>query len=287
MVVVRPLRSLTSRPEWIEGVEAVRAAIAAGELYQANLTRRLEAPWRGDPWPLFGRLIAGDPVPFAAYLDLGSGRAIASASPEPFLGVDAAGRVTTDPIKGTRPRGRDRAEDRELARQLLTSPKDQAENLMIVDVLRNDLGRACSPGTIRVPRRCRLERTASVQHLVSTVTGQLSPGRDAFDLLAAAMPGGSISGAPKQRALDLLAALEPVPRGPYTGAIGWFGPDHAMGTSIAIRTFVADGDTLALHVGGGITWRSDPAAEWAETQAKARGPLRAIGAEAAEGPAPE
>jgi para-aminobenzoate synthetase component 1 len=149
---------------------------------------------------------------------------------------------------------------------------------MIVDVLRNDLGRVCRPGSVRVPRLCRLERTTTVQHLVSTVTGRLDAGRDAFDLLAASFPGGSITGAPKIRAMEILEALEPVRRGPYTGAIGWIGADGAMQTSIAIRTFVADGRRLTLHVGGGITWRSDPAAEWEETVSKARGPLEAIGA---------
>jgi para-aminobenzoate synthetase component 1 len=265
-------------------VESVRASIAAGEIYQANLTRRLESRFRGDPWPLYRRLRTGDPALFAAYLDLGASpvtgasRAIVSASPEPFLSLTPEGVVASDPIKGTRPRGRDRAEDRGLARALLASSKDRAENVMIVDVLRNDLGRVCTPGTVRVPRLCRLERTAAVQHLVSTVTGRLAPGRDAFDLLAAAFPGGSITGAPKIRAMQLLEGLEPVRRGPYTGAAGWIGADGAMQTSILIRTFVADGERLSLHVGGGITWGSDPAAEWDETVAKARGPLGAIGA---------
>ena len=190
----------------------------------------------------------------------------------------AGGFVTTSPIKGTRPRGRDRAEDRRLAAELLSSAKDRAENVMIVDVLRNDLGRVSRPGSVRVPRLNRLQRAEAVQHLVSTVTGTLRPGLDPFDLLAAAFPGGSITGAPKVRAMELLAGLEPVARGPYTGALGWIGPDGAMTMSILIRTFVADGRLLTLHVGGGITWRSDPAEEWAETVAKARGPLRAIGA---------
>jgi para-aminobenzoate synthetase component 1 len=265
------------------GVEAVRGAIAAGELYQANLTRRLEAEFDGDPWPLYRRLRTGDPALFSAYLDLGSqagsgaARAIMSASPEPFLAVTRDGRVSTDPIKGTRPRGKSREADRALARELLSSAKDRAENVMIVDVLRNDLGRVCRPGSVRVPRLCRLERTATVQHLVSTVTGSLAPGLDAFDLLKAALPGGSITGAPKIRAMQILERLEPVRRGPYTGAAGWIGPDGAMQTSILIRTFVADGKRLTLHVGGGITWRSDAAAEWDETVAKARGPLEALG----------
>ena len=154
---------------------------------------------------------------------------------------------------------------------------------MIVDVLRNDIGRVCRPGSVRVPRLCRLERTAAVQHLVSTVTGQLLPGRDPFDLLSAAFPGGSITGAPKLRAMEILERLETVRRGPYTGALGWIGPDGAMATSIIIRTFVADGRRLSLNVGGGITWRSDPAAEWAETVAKAHGPLDAIGGAEADG----
>ena len=292
----RPTRAATPEPQGIEmrsglpraayeaGVESIRDAIAAGDIYQANLTRRLEGPFRGDPWPLYRRLRTGDPALFAAYLDLGPSpftgapRAIASASPEPFLSVTRDGHVETNPIKGTRPRGRDRESDRALACELLSSAKDRAENVMIVDVLRNDLGRVCRPGTVRVPRLCRLERTAAVQHLVSTVTGRLEDGRDAFDLLAASFPGGSITGAPKIRAMQLLETLEPVRRGPYTGIAGWLGPDGAMGTSILIRSYVADGERLTLHVGGGITWRSDPAAEWDETVAKARGPLTAIGA---------
>jgi para-aminobenzoate synthetase component 1 len=273
-----------SREAWVAGVEGVRAAIRRGEIYQANLARRLEAPFDGDPWPLFRRLRTGDPALFAGYLDLGASpasgapRALLSASPEPFLAVDAGGNVSTDPIKGTRPRGRTRDEDRALARELLASRKDQAENVMIVDVLRNDLGRVCEPGSVRVPRLLRLERTAAVQHLVTTVTGRLAPGRDAFDLLAAAFPGGSITGAPKIRAMAVIERLEPVRRGPYCGAMAWLGPDGRLGSSILIRTFVADGERLTIHVGGGITWRSDPLAEWDETVAKARGPLSSIGA---------
>jgi para-aminobenzoate synthetase component 1 len=277
-------RSETDRGTWAAQVEAVRAAIAAGELYQANLARRLAAPFGGDPWAVFRRLRSGEPAAFTAYLDLGrhpatgTRRALISASPEPFLALDAAGAVRTDPIKGTRPRGATPAEDRALAAELLASAKDRAENTMIVDVLRNDLGRVCRPGSIRVPRLCRLERTPSVQHLVSTVTGRLAPGRDAFDLLAATFPGGSITGAPKIRAMELLETLEPVRRGPYCGAALWVDGGGAMGSSILIRTFVADGRRLTLHVGGGITWRSDPLAEWEETRAKARGPLRSLGA---------
>ena len=314
-------RSSLSRIAYEQGVEAIRAAIARGDIYQANLSRRLATPFSGEPWPLYRALRTGDPALFAAYLDLGRGRAgsdedrhpagadaagpprakglpaggglagphhggtdgagppraIVSASPEPFLSVGPGGRVATDPIKGTRPRGATPEEDRALAAELLASAKDRAENVMIVDVLRNDLGRVCRPGSVRVPRLCRLERTVAVQHLVSTVTGRLAPGRDAFDLLAASFPGGSITGAPKIRAMEILESMEPIRRGPYTGAALWLGPDGSMASSILIRTFVADGRRLSLHVGGGITWRSDPAEEWDETVAKARGPLRAIG----------
>jgi para-aminobenzoate synthetase component 1 len=278
------LRSGLDRAAFETGVEAVRTEIARGEIYQANLTRRLETAWQVSPWPLYRRLRTGDPALFAAYLDLGQSaatgapRAIVSASPEPFLALDHDGRVATDPIKGTRPRGRDRQDDRRLAGELLASAKDRAENVMIVDVLRNDLGRVCVPGSVRVPRLCRLERTAAVQHLVSTVTGRLRPELGPFDLLAASFPGGSITGAPKIRAMKVIEGLEPVRRGPYTGAAGWIGADGGMQTSILIRTFVADGARLSLHVGGGITWRSDPGEEWAETVAKARGPLSAVGA---------
>jgi para-aminobenzoate synthetase component 1 len=274
----------TPHAAWLAGVEAVRDAIGRGDIYQACLTRRLEAPFDGDPWPVFRRLRTGDPALFAGYLDLGPSpargapRALLSASPEPFLAVDADGNVATDPIKGTRQRGRTRAEDRSLARELLASGKDRAENVMIVDVLRNDLGRVCVPGSVRVPRLLRLERTAAVQHLVTTVTGRLRPDADAFDLLAASFPGGSITGAPKIRAMEIIEGLEPVRRGPYCGTMLWLGPDGCLGSSILIRTFVADGERMTLHVGGGITWRSDPQEEWDETIAKARGPLSSIDA---------
>jgi para-aminobenzoate synthetase component 1 len=271
-------------PAFRAAVDAVRSRIAAGDVYQVNLARRLQAPFDGDPWPVYCRLRLGDPARFAAYLALdqdarGRGsRAILSASPEPFLRVTPDGLVRADPIKGTRPRGGDRQTERALAGELLCSAKDRAENVMIVDVLRNDLGRVCRPGSVQVPRLCRLERTATVQHLVSTVTGRLLVGRGPFDLLAATFPGGSVTGAPKISAMNLIERLEPVRRGPYTGAAGWIGPDGAMELSILIRTFVADGRHLTLHVGGGITWRSDPRLEWAETEAKARGPMQAIGA---------
>ena len=277
-------RSGIDRPGWTERIAAVRDAIASGEIYQANLARRFEAPFAADPWLLHRRLRAFDPAPYAAYLDLGRGRAIVSASPESFLSIDGGGRIAADPIKGTRPRGATPADDRRLLRDLLLSAKDRAENTMIVDVLRNDLGRISRPGSVRVTRLLRPERTTRVQHLVSSLAGYLAPGRDPFDLLAASFPGGSITGAPKIRAMAVIERLEPVRRGPYSGALGWIGPDGAMATSIMIRTFVADGERLTLHVGGGITWRSNADDEWDETVAKAAGPLDAIGALEVGGP---
>jgi para-aminobenzoate synthetase component 1 len=271
------------RDAFLTAVEHVKAEIARGEVYQVNLARRLEAAFHGDPWPLYRRISTAEPVPCGAYLELDRTtgqprRALLSASPERFLALSANGLVATDPIKGTRPRGAMPSDDRAQRRELLTSLKDRAENVMIVDVLRNDLGRVCVPGSVRVPRLCRLERTRSVQHLVSRVVGQLRPGHDPFDLLAATFPGGSVTGAPKIRAMETINAIEPVRRGPYTGSAVWIGADGAAGSSILIRTFVADGTRLTLHVGGGMTWRSDPAAEWEETRVKARGPLDAIGA---------
>jgi para-aminobenzoate synthetase component I len=282
------LRSHTGHEAWLRQVASIRESIAAGAIYQANLARRLEAPFSGDPWPLFRALSSGDPALFAGFLDLGPSpstgtpRAIVSASPEPFLAVDGSGVVTADPIKGTRPRGVTPEADRALLRELLASGKDQAENVMIVDVLRNDLGRVCEPGSVRVPRLLRPERTSAVQHLVTTVAGRLRPDRDALDLLAASFPGGSITGAPKIRAMEVIESLEPVRRGPYCGTMLWLGPDRRLGSSILIRTLVADGERLTFHVGGGITWRSDAETEWQETVAKARGPLRAIGATEAD-----
>ena len=213
----------------------------------------------------------------------GRGAAVGLAGALPVGRPD--GPCDDRPDQGHPAARRDRDEDRALACELLASEKDRAENVMIVDVLRNDLGRVCAPGSVRVPRLCRLERTAAVQHLVSTVTGQLDADRDAFDLLAASFPGGSITGAPKIRAMEMLEELEPVRRGPYTGALGWIGPDGAMqprrsSSGRSSRTVAR----LSLHVGGGITCRSDPAAEWDETVAKARGPLGAIGGQSRSPP---
>jgi para-aminobenzoate synthetase component 1 len=207
--------------------------------------------------------------------------AIASLSPERFLRIDAASRlVEARPIKGTRPRGATPAKDDELARELQTSAKDLAENVMIVDLLRNDLGKVCRTGSVTVPRLLALESHPTVHHLVSTVTGVLRDGADAFDLVRAAFPGGSITGAPKIRAMEIIAELERAPRGVYCGAIGYVSVTGAMDLNIPIRTIVIrerEGEGEAtFHAGAGIVWDSEPAAEYQETLAKARTLIEAL-----------
>ena len=250
-------RARTSR----RGRDASGRAIARGELYQANLTRRLETPFSGDPWPLYRRLRpatrrrSGPSSTWAAPTTAPA----PSCRPRPrrSSSVDTAGLVTTDPIKGTRPRGRDRADDRRLACELLGSAKDRAENVMIVDVLRNDLGRVAGPDRVRVPRLCRLERTGAVQHLVSRVEARLRDGVDAFDLLTAIFPGGSITGAPKIRAMELLrdaGARRAAARTRDAGLDRARRRDAHQHPHPHLRRGRA---RLTLHVGGGITWRSD------------------------------
>jgi para-aminobenzoate synthetase component 1 len=257
---------------------AVRRAVEyvhAGDCFQVNISQRLLAPLREHPLELYGRLRERNPAPFAAYFDLGDFQ-ILSASPERFLRVHANGEVETRPIKGTRPRGATPAEDAALVRDLATSAKDRAENVMIVDLLRNDIGKVCEFGSVTVPRVCEVETFRFVHHLVSEVRGKLRPGLSALDLLAAAFPGGSVTGAPKVRAMEIIAELEPTARGPYCGSLGWVGFDGAMDTNILIRTFTAGRGRVQFPVGGGIVADSDPAREYEETLHKAAGLLRSL-----------
>jgi para-aminobenzoate synthetase component I len=255
--------------------------IEAGDIYQANITQRFQAVLpagfqSGGPGrlALYDALRRRNPATFAAFVDLGQ-RAILSSSPERFLKV-AGQRIETRPIKGTRPRGANAAEDAALAQQLLASAKDRAENLMIVDLLRNDLGRVAKLGSVKVPVLFGLESYATVHHLVSVVTAELDRGRSAVDLLRAAFPGGSVTGAPKIRAMEVIAELEPTARGPYCGAIGYLAATGAMDTNITIRTLLIDGDRISFQVGGGIVADSDPAAEYQETLDKARALLETL-----------
>ncbi len=274
------LRSNFRRADYLRAVERAREYIAAGDIFQVNLSHRLEGEWDGAAWPLYERLRATSPVSYGAYLDLGDVRVL-SASPERFLKLDG-GRIETRPIKGTRPRGHTPDEDRDLGEGLRASEKDRAENLMIVDLLRNDIGKVSRVGSVRAPKLFDLERHASVWHLVSTVTGELRPGLDAVDLLRACFPGGSVTGCPKIRAMEIIEELEPVRRGVYCGVIGYLSFTGAMDTNIVIRTLVLRDGRMDLQVGGAVTYDSDPETEYAETLAKGRALLGALGAEPEE-----
>jgi para-aminobenzoate synthetase component 1 len=269
------LRSSFTHRGYLDAVTRVRDYIVAGDIFQANLSQRLEAPLEEDPWHLYRRLREVNPAPFAAYLEY-DGVHVASASPERFLQVNPDGHVETRPIKGTRPRGLSPLHDAALSLSLRESEKDRAENLMIVDLLRNDLSRCCRPGSVRVPELFTLEGYRTVHHLVSTVIGDLETGRDAVDLLAAAFPGGSITGAPKIRAMEIIAELELSRRGIYCGSIGYVSTTGAMDMSIVIRTLVAAGGRVTFSVGGGIVADSDPESEFQETLQKARALITAL-----------
>jgi len=271
----RDVTSNFSRDGYIEAVRQAVEYVHAGDIFQVNISQRLLAPQTEHPLELYGRLRERNPSPFACYFDIGQFQ-IASASPERFVQVTPDGKVRTKPIKGTRPRGKTTEADAALIRDLLSNPKDRAENVMIVDLLRNDLGRVCEYGSVRVPRVCELETYPFVHHLVSEVVGQLRPGLSGFDLLAAAFPGGSVTGAPKVRAMEIIAELEPTARGPYCGSIGFIGFNRAMDTNILIRTFTAGRGWLQFPVGGGVVADSDPATEYEETLHKAAGLLRAL-----------
>ncbi|MGB9792728.1 MAG: aminodeoxychorismate synthase component I [Thermacetogeniaceae bacterium] len=273
----RPLR-LTSHftlETYCDAVNRVKDYIAAGDIFQANLSQRFACPLPYSPWDLYKRLRSINPAPFAAYLSYPE-LIIASASPERFLKVKDR-FVETRPIKGTRPRGKDPAEDLRLRSELLNSVKDRAELTMIVDLERNDLGRVCSYGSVHVPELIVLEEYPTVFHLVSTVRGVLAPGRDLVDLLKATFPGGSITGAPKIRAMEIIEELEPVKRGVYTGSIGYLGFDGSADLSIVIRTFVIKDGWAYFQVGGGIVADSDPEMEYWETIHKGRALMLALG----------
>ena len=272
------IRANFSRDGYERAVQQVIDAILAGDIFQANLSQCFSArlPAGDTPWQLYQRLRVGNPAPFAAYIEWGQ-QVLASASPERFLRLDAAGQVETRPIKGTRPRGATPQEDARLAAELLASEKDRAENIMIVDLLRNDLSRVCRDHSVAVPLLCGLESFSTVHHLVSVVTGRLQEGLGAVDLLRAAFPGGSVTGAPKIRAMEIIAELEPTRRGPYCGAVAWLGFDGAMDSSIVIRSFGLKGRHVTFQAGGGIVADSDPAAEYAETLAKAAALMAALG----------
>ena len=254
------------------GIEYVRA----GDIFQVNLAQQFSVNTAADPVAVYRSARTRNPAPFAGYFDAGD-VVIASMSPERFLQVER-GTVRMHPIKGTRRVIASPEADLYAAEDLGSSDKDRAENVMIVDLVRNDLARVCRPESVRVESLCRLERYRYVQHLVSIVAGRLRPGLDAIDAVEAAIPGGSITGAPKHRACEIISALEGVARGPYCGSLGFIGFDGTADFNLLIRTLLVAQDRISFAAGGGITARSDPAAEYAETLHKAEGMLRAVDA---------
>lgn len=263
-------QALTSKKEFLQSVERIKDWIAAGDIYQVNLSQAFTASVSGgDLFGLYETLRDASPAPMAAYLRL-DGREILSSSPEEFLKISGRG-IQTRPIKGTRPRFPDPDEDRRSAYELQTSAKEISELVMITDLLRNDLGQVCEFGSVEVAEMLRLETLAQVHHLVSTVTGTLRPEIDPVDAIAACFPGGSITGAPKKRAMEIIRELEPTPRGIYCGAIGWLGYNGESSLSIAIRTLVRTGEELIYQVGAGVVADSDPEKEYEETLHKAAG----------------
>jgi len=273
-----------SRADFLAAVQRAQLYIRAGDIYQANLSQRLAALWPFSGWELFERLLAVSPAPFASFLDCGDFQ-IASSSPEQFLRLSGP-QITTRPIKGTRPRSPDATRDAQLAYELQTSPKELAELVMITDLLRNDLGKVCEYGSVQVPELAKLERFAQVQHLVSTVEGRLRPEVTHFAALASCFPGGSITGAPKFRAMEIIDELEPLSRGPYTGSHGYLGFNRESQLSITIRTAVCKDGLAHFHVGAGIVADSNPEAEYEETLAKAAGFLAVLNLEMGSATAP-
>lgn len=250
-------------------VQKVIDYILAGDIFEANISQRFKAVLSNNfsSFELYQQLRIKNPAPFAAYLRFGD-MVLASASPERFLKL-LDGNIETRPIKGTRPRGKSKEEDEKLAHDLMNSSKDHAENIMIVDLLRNDLSKVCENHSVKVPQLCSLESYASVHHLVSVVQGKLKPLFHAIDLLKACFPGGSITGAPKIRAMEIIAEIEPTSRGPYCGSIGYIGFDGTMDTSIVIRTFAIKNNSVTFQAGGAIVADSEPLDEYQEALTKA------------------
>ena len=268
------VRSNFTRAEYLRAVKRAQRHIREGDIYQVNLSQRFSADLTCAPWELYLRLRRLNPAPYSCYLKFPE-LVLASSSPELFL--RARGRdVETRPIKGTRPRGRTTGEDRRLRAELAASAKDRAELAMIVDLERNDLGRVCETGSVEVRDHGRIEEHATVFHTVSTVVGRLARGKDLVDLLRATFPGGSITGCPKIRSMEIIDELEPPARGPYTGSIGYLSADGNADLNIAIRTFVVKGRRVSYQVGGGIVADSDPAQEYQETLDKGKALMEAL-----------
>ncbi|MGI1659835.1 MAG: aminodeoxychorismate synthase component I [Desulfitobacterium sp.] len=267
-----------AKEQYLEDLQQVIDYIYAGDIYQANLTQRFQMPYAQDPWVLYKRLHAYNPAPFAAFLPYEDFQ-ILSSSPERFVQINAQGGIETRPIKGTRPRGKTPEEDEALAKELIESTKDRAELTMIIDLQRNDLGRICRYGSVQVKDLIRLEKYPTVWHLVSSIVGELRPELKVSEILKAIFPGGSITGAPKIRAMEIIEELEPYKRGLYTGSIGYIGFDGAWDTNIVIRTILLKDGQAYFNGGGGIVADSIPEEEYKESLQKVKALLRALGEE--------
>jgi para-aminobenzoate synthetase component 1 len=269
------LKANFSHEGYLQAVATAREYICAGDIFQVNLSQRFEVELNTAPYELYQRLRRINPAPFAGYFNF-DGVSIVGASPERFLKV-RGDWVETRPIKGTRPRGQTPAQDKALGESLLQSVKDRAENIMIVDLERNDIGRVCRYGTVKVTELAILETYPTVFHLTSTVVGRLKAGKNVIDLLKAAFPGGSITGAPKVRAMEIIDELEPTRRSVYTGALGYLSFSGDMDLNIVIRTFIVKDGKAYFQVGGAIVYDSEPEAEYVETLDKGKALLQALG----------
>ncbi len=272
--VLATLRSSMTKSKYMQGVRKVKEYIAAGDIYQANIAQQFHADFHGDAFSFYKALVNINPSPFSAFVD-GGNFCIASCSPERLVKVHGK-TVETRPIAGTRPRGKSHEEDERLKQELLADEKEKAEHLMLVDLGRNDLGRVCETGSVNVTEFMTVEKYSHVMHIVSHVAGKIKKGKDGFDVLRACFPAGTVSGAPKIRAMEIIEELEPAQRGPYAGAVGYFGFSGNMDTAITIRTIVIKGNTAYVQAGGGVVADSVPEREYAETMNKAKAMFKAL-----------
>ncbi len=269
-----PLQSNFKKSEYIKSIEKVKEYIKAGDTFQVNLSQRMEAKISGDPLAIYENLTKINPAPFSAFMEL-DGFSIISSSPERLVRLEN-GIVSTRPIAGTRPRGNTKEEDIKLEKELLSSIKERAEHTMLVDLERNDLGRVCNYGSVKLTEAMMIERYSHVMHLVSNIAGKLHKGKDRFDLLKAVFPGGTITGCPKIRTMEIIDELEPTARGPYTGSLGYFNFAGGMDFNIIIRTLIMKGNKIYTQAGGGIVADSIPEEEYNETLYKAQAMIKAI-----------
>ncbi len=270
-----PLRAVTPRPDFEAGVERILEHIRAGDIFQGVLSQRFEAPFEGDPLDLYSALRETNPSPYMYFLKFGAAHAVLGSSPEVLVSLDD-GRAMTRPLAGTRPRGDSAEADERHGQDLLADEKERAEHVMLVDLARNDLGRVCEYGSVKVTRQFEIERHARVMHIVSEVEGRLRAENDALDLLRATFPAGTVTGAPKIRAMEIIDALEPVRRGLYGGAIGYIDPAGRMDLCLAIRNLVVHQGRVLLQAGAGVVADSDPGREYEETKHKASALVHAL-----------